>query len=66
MVSADFGLRMVGIPSLPLWECLLPRFRHLFVHGDNQAMIQVVKTGKNPTMRYLGRTHGVSIPWLHE
>ena len=24
-------------------------------------MIQVMKTGKNPTMRHLGMTHGVSI-----
>jgi hypothetical protein len=38
----------------------------LYVHEDNQAMIQVIKSGKNPTMRYLGRTHRVSIQWLHE
>ena len=36
------------------------------MHEDNQAMMRVVETGKNPTMRYLGRTHGVSIAWLHE
>eukprot|EP00971_Amphidinium_carterae_P267617 5308821-Amphidinium_carterae.1 len=33
---------------------------------DNEATIAVFKTGKNPTMRYLGRTHRVSIAWLHE
>ena len=36
------------------------------VHEDNQAIIQCVKTGKNPTMRYLHRTHRVSVGWLHE
>eukprot|EP00972_Heterocapsa_arctica_P019559 2886568-Heterocapsa_arctica.AAC.1 len=29
-------------------------------------MIRVVETGRNPTMRYLLRTHGVSAAWLHE
>ena len=29
-------------------------------------MIRVVTTGKNPTMRYLARTHCVSVAWLHE
>jgi hypothetical protein len=36
------------------------------VHADNQAMIKIVESGRNPTMRYLGRTHGVSVAWLHE
>ena len=29
-------------------------------------MIRICETGKNPTMRYLHRTHGVSVEWLHE
>ena len=29
-------------------------------------MIRVVKTGRNPTMRYLARTHRVSVAWLYE
>ena len=29
-------------------------------------MIKVVESGRNPTMRYIGRTHGVSVAWLHE
>eukprot|EP00972_Heterocapsa_arctica_P082208 12117103-Heterocapsa_arctica.AAC.1 len=29
-------------------------------------MIRVVATGRNPTMRYLLRTHGVSVAWLHK
>ncbi len=36
------------------------------MHEDNQAMIQIVKTGCNPTMRYVGRTHRISVSWLHE
>ena len=29
-------------------------------------MLRVVETGKNPTMRYLHRTHRVNVAWLHE
>ena len=29
-------------------------------------MIRVVSSVKNPTMRYLARTHRVSVAWLHE
>ena len=36
------------------------------MHDDNVAMIQVMITGKNPTMRGLGNTHGVSINRLEE
>ena len=35
-------------------------------HEDNEAMIRIMQSGRNPTMRHLGRTHGVSINWLHE
>ena len=29
-------------------------------------MIRVCQTGKNPAMRHIGRTHGVSVAWLSE
>ena len=29
-------------------------------------MISVVRSGRNPTMTDLERTHGVSVAWLHE
>ena len=57
IVSMDFALRTVGLPSLSLWEFMLPDKFTLFVHEDNSAMIRVCATGKNPTMIYLHRTH---------
>ena len=57
---------MCGLPCLDLWEILLQRRCPLVVHEDNQAMIRVIETGRNPTMQYLGRTHRVSVQWLHE
>ena len=38
----------------------------LIMHDDNTTMIHVFKPGKNPTMRTLGRTHGISINSMHE
>ena len=29
-------------------------------------MIRVVDTGRNPTMRYIGRVHRIAVSWLHE
>ena len=30
------------------------------------AMLQCAKTGRNPTMRHLARTHRISVGWVHE
>ena len=35
-------------------------------HEDNEAMIRVLRTGKNPTMCALARTHGVAVASLKE
>ena len=33
---------------------------------DNKAMISVVRSSKNPTMRHLERSHGVAVTWMHD
>ena len=33
---------------------------------DNESTFQIIKTGKNPTMRHISRTHGVNVQWLHD
>ena len=66
IVACAFALRNTGIPSKPLWNALFPHQPPLYVHEDNQAMMRIMETGKNPTMRYLSRTHRVSVAWLHE
>ena len=66
IVSADLALRHCGLPSFALWWTLLPQKPKLVFHEDNQTMIRVIETGRNPTMRYLARTHRVSVAWLHE
>ena len=66
IVSADLSLRQCGLPSFALWHSLLPHKPKLIFHEDNQTMIRVTETGRNPTMRCLSRTHRVSVAWLHE
>ncbi len=56
IVAGDFSLRMCGLPALDLWHTLLPHKPPIMFHEDNQAMINIVSTGRNPTMRYLRRT----------
>jgi hypothetical protein len=38
----------------------------LHVMEDHTAAMRIVMTGKNPTIRHMGRTHKVDIAWLHE
>ena len=66
IVAADLAVRTVGLPALSLWDVLGERENTLIFHEDNAAMIQVCRTGKNPTMRHLGRTHRIDVHWLHE
>ena len=48
------------------WEGVVRRRPNVILHDYNQSMIAVARTGKNPKMRHLERTPGISIAWLHE
>jgi hypothetical protein len=37
----------------------------LFLNEDNAACISIIMSGRNPTMRHLGRVHRVDVAWLH-
>ena len=65
MVVLIFSRRTVGLPYRTLWHTFMRHRPPLVVAEDNQAMIRVVQTGRNPTMRYLGRTRRISVAWLH-
>ncbi len=69
IVAYDHGLRTIGLPATSLWSMLIGQNGNravLCVREDNDAMIKVLSTGRNPTMRYLSRTHGIQIRWLFE
>jgi len=49
-----------------IWECAFGRKPTLVLREDNETCIVVARTGRNPTMRHLSRTHGVHVNWIHE
>ena len=65
IVAADTAVRAIGFQR---WICgvFCLRIKLDCLYKDNQAMISVVRSGRNPNMRYLERTHDVSVAWLHE
>ena len=54
------------MPGLGLWETILQRRVELLFWEDNTASIQILDSGRSPPLRHLGRTHGISLAWLHE
>ena len=66
MVAGDLGLRTVGFPALSLWEAILGRTPELEFNEDNEACIQIVRTGKSPALRRCSRTHKIDIGLLHD
>jgi len=66
MIAGHHAYNKVVVPQLDLWEHLFgPTCRGIF-HEDNESMIQILRTGRNPTMRQLGRVHRVAIAVMHE
>ena len=66
IVASDHAIRTSGLPALQLWERLLDRPLQLDVYQDNQATGRTMSTGRAPTLRHIGRTHRVSVAWIHE
>ena len=66
MYAAHIALRKYGLPGMDLWEKLSGEGLVLHFHEDNAAMIQIVRTGRNPSMRYLHRVHRIAVAWMHE
>ena len=66
MVAGHHAYNKFLVPQLDLWQYLFgPAVRAVF-NEDNESMIQVIRTGRNPTMKQLGRVHRVAIAVLHE
>ena len=49
-----------------MWQVLLPHKPKTYFLEDNLAMLQCIKSGRNPTMRHLLRTHRMSVGFCHE
>ena len=71
IVSANTAIRTMGLPALDLWDAILNGKAKLLAHHkpslqfleDNEAAIRILRSGRNPTMRHISRTHGVQLAW---
>ena len=66
LIAADTGVRLEGIPAMGLWRILLGRKVKLTLYEDNQASGKIMKSGKYPTFRHVGRVHAVNISILNQ
>ena len=58
-------MKLRDIPGME-WEVPLRGGIALFLLEDNQATIQLVRTGRNLIVRYLGQVHKIAVARLHE
>ena len=63
--SGRLAMTRLGLPAITFWQQLGGTDPNFVFYDDNQTMIGVIRAGKNPTMRHLERTHGISIGWMH-
>ena len=47
LVAMDTTLRVVAMPNRVIWDVLSPSMKGV-MFGDNEAMLQVIRTGRNP------------------
>ncbi|CAE8592117.1 unnamed protein product [Polarella glacialis] len=66
LVAANLALRTQGLPALDVFDKVFGRKVKLFFEEDNNMAISTIKAGYSNTMRHLGRTHRVSLRWMHE
>jgi len=66
IVAADYAIRQEGMPALSFWDEIASGHPPMIFNEDNEAMIKVCRSGRNPTMRHLLRAHGVSVAYLKE
>ena len=70
IAAAAYALRTYGEPVLDLVQKVWATGRSfsmvLRLYEDNQAALRIFETGRNPTMKYMTRTHGISIAQIHE
>ena len=68
MVAAAYALRQIGevimAIAVPLWKGAFNLDVKLSLYEDNETAYRIFQHGKNPTLRYLGRAHGVSLGYL--
>ena len=66
LVSGHYAYHTVLLPAMDLWETLLPTAGKGILRENTTAMAQVIRAGRNPTMKRLRRAHRICVATLHE
>jgi len=67
LVAAHYATRNIASPLLDLLESVKSsELSTVTLYEDNQAAISIIESGKNPNMKHITRSHGISISYLHE
>ena len=66
IVSANAAVRLEGLPALKLWDVILERKVIAMLLGENQAIMQILKSGNNPALRHIARAHRINFAWLSD
>ena len=66
VVAANAAVRFEGLLALQLWDTILGRPVQATLLEDSQATMQILKSGKNPALRHVSRTHRVHLAWTSD
>ena len=68
--AAHIALQKQGIAIQVLWGTIVSAYggsdSKLYILLDNSPMLEIIRTGRNLTIRHLSKTKGISVAWLHE
>ena len=66
IIAANAAVRPEGLPALQLWDIVSERKVIATLLEDNQVTMQILKSGKNPALRHIARTHRINFAWLSD
>ena len=68
--AAQVSLQKQGVPIQVLWNTVVQAHGgdkcKLYVLLDNSPILEIIRTGRNLTMRHLSKAKGISVAWLHQ
>jgi hypothetical protein len=68
--AAQVSLQKQGVPIQVLWNTVVKAHggdtAKMYVLLDNSPILEIIRTGRNLTMRHLSKTKGISVAWLHQ
>jgi hypothetical protein len=68
--AAQVSLQKQGVPIQVFWNTVVKAHGgdscKMYVLLDNSPILEIIRTGRNLTMRHLSKTKGISVAWLHQ